>query len=88
MRYILVFSILAFFTFGVFAGDRDKGDSCTSDIQCGFGLQCTGGVCTKKPEFDHGSSGKSGKQCNHDGDCIGSGKCVSGSFGKKYCSGN
>ncbi|EIE03081.1 hypothetical protein LEP1GSC185_2076 [Leptospira licerasiae serovar Varillal str. VAR 010] len=51
-------------------------------------MQCTGGVCTKKQEFDHGNSGKSGNQCNNDGDCIGSGKCVSGSFGKKYCSGN
>ncbi|TGL61521.1 hypothetical protein EHQ64_11000 [Leptospira sarikeiensis] len=58
------------------------------DIQCGFGLQCSGGVCTKKQEFDHGSSGKSGNQCNSDADCIGSGSCVSGTYGKKYCSGS
>lgn len=83
MRYALVFSISLLLSLGsTYAGDKDKGDSCNSDIQCGYGLQCTGGVCTKKQEFDHGNSGKSGNQCNNDGDCIGSGKCVSGSFGK------
>lgn len=88
MKFFLPILLVILFSYPVLAGDNEKGESCNSDIQCGFGLKCTGGVCTKKSEFDFGGSGKSGKQCNNDGDCIGSGKCVSGSFGKKYCSGN
>ncbi len=76
-----------FLTCSIFAGDREKGEKCTADIQCGFGMQCTGGVCTKKPEFDHGS-GKSGNECFSDADCIGSGSCVRGTYGKKHCTGN
>ena len=45
-------------------------------------------MCVKKPEFDFGGSGKSGKECNIDADCIGSGRCAPNNFGKKYCTGN
>lgn len=67
---------------------KDKGDTCTCDGECGFGLHCVDGVCVKQKEFDHGSSGKAGNPCNIDADCIGSGKCVKNNFGQGYCSGN
>ena len=67
---------------------KSKGEKCIGDAECDFGLTCNEGVCVKKKEFDFGSSGKTGKPCQIDADCIGSGKCVEGSFGKKYCSGN
>ncbi|TGK44607.1 hypothetical protein [Leptospira andrefontaineae] len=86
MKYIYLYLILIFLTFSISAGDREKGEKCTADIQCGFGMQCTGGVCTKKPEFDHGS-GKSGNECFSDADCIGSGSCARGTYGKKHCTG-
>ena len=72
----------------VMAGGKGQGEKCFSDSECSFGLTCTDGACVKKKEFDFGSSGKSGKPCNNDADCINSGKCVEGTFGKKVCSGN
>ena len=70
------------------AGSKGQGEKCFADFDCSFGLACTDGACTKKKEFDFGSSGKSGKPCNNDADCINSGTCVEGTFGKKVCSGN
>lgn len=67
---------------------KSAGERCVGDAECDFGAHCNNGVCVKKPEFDRGGSGKSGKPCSIDADCIGSGKCVEGSFGKKYCSGS
>lgn len=81
---IFLFSLTAVV---VFAGSKDKGDKCFSDTECEFNLECSSGVCTKKKEFDFGSSGKTGKPCSVDSDCIGSGTCEEGSFGKKYCTG-
>ncbi len=66
----------------------NPGDRCAGDASCGFGEKCQSGVCIKKNQFDFGGSGKNGKPCNIDADCIGSGKCVSNGFGKKFCSGN
>ncbi|HOO71350.1 MAG TPA: hypothetical protein PK926_06270 [Spirochaetota bacterium] len=70
------------------ADSKSKGDKCFSDSECGFGLECNDGVCVKEKAFDFGSSGKTGKPCNVDSDCIGSGSCEKNSFGKGYCSGN
>ncbi len=67
---------------------KGQGDQCMNDVECDFGLACKSGACVKKPEFDYGSSGKSGKPCNIDADCINSGRCVEGTYGKKVCSGN
>ena len=79
--------IFALLFVGPLQANKNKGEKCFSSTECGFNLHCQGGVCVKKPEFNFGGSGKSGKSCNIDADCIGSGKCVDGSFGKKYCSG-
>jgi hypothetical protein len=81
-------AVLVGISLAAFAGDKKKGDKCVADIECAFGLTCADGACVNKKEFDFGSSGKSGKSCNNDADCIGSGKCVEGTFGKKVCSGN
>lgn len=87
-KYIIAFTLILFaFTF-VHAGSKEKGEQCFSDNECEFQLQCKDGVCVKKSDFDYGSSGKTGKKCSIDADCIGSGKCVEGSFGQKVCSGN
>lgn len=80
--------MVACLSLAAFAGDKKQGEKCVADIECAFGLACTDGACVNKKEFDFGSSGKSGKPCNNDADCIGSGKCVEGTFGKKVCSGN
>lgn len=72
----------------VLAGNKGQGKKCFMDNECSFGLTCSGGACVKKKEFDFGGSGKSGKPCNIDADCINAGKCVEGTFGKKVCSGN
>ncbi len=71
-----------------YTGNKEKGERCNSNIECKFNLTCNDGVCIKKKEFDFGSSGKTGNECNIDADCIGSGKCEKGKFGKKYCTGN
>ncbi len=65
------------------AGDKGVGEKCFSDTECKFLLRCNDGVCIKKKEFDYGGSGKTGKPCNIDADCIGSGKCVEGFFWKE-----
>ena len=78
---------LVLFAPGLVAGDKQAGEKCIADTQCAFQLKCNDGVCVKKKEFDFGGSGKTGKRCNIDADCIGSGECVKGNFGKKYCSG-
>jgi hypothetical protein len=70
------------------AGWKSKGEKCVNNAECGSQLECKNGVCVKKKEWDFGGSGKTGKPCNIDADCIGSGKCVEGSFGRKSCSGN
>lgn len=91
MKKILIVLAAVIFSAAIVAIDadsKDKGDKCFSDGECGFGLSCNDGVCVKKKEFDFGSSGKTGKPCNIDADCIGSGKCEKNSFGKGYCSGN
>jgi len=75
-------------TIVAYAGSKQTGEKCIGDAECEFGNTCSDGVCTKKKEFDFGSSGKTGKPCQIDADCIGSGKCVEGDFGKKHCSGN
>ncbi len=80
--------LLAFISMTVMAGSKGQGEKCFNENECSFGLTCTDGACVKKKEFDFGSSGKSGKPCNNDADCINSGKCVEGTFGKKVCSGN
>jgi hypothetical protein len=72
----------------VMAGSKGQGEKCFVENECSFGLVCTDGACVKKKEFDFGGSGKSGKPCNIDADCINAGKCVEGTFGKKVCSGN
>lgn len=86
-RWIFCAFIL-FFAFSLQAGDRQAGERCIADTECAFQFQCKENVCVKKQEFDYGGSGKSGKSCNIDADCIGAGKCVNGGFGKKVCSGN
>jgi hypothetical protein len=83
--FIISVSVLLFSTLII---SKEKGDKCLNQAECDFGLECHEGVCVKKKEFDYGSSGKTGKPCNIDADCIGSGKCEEGKFGKKYCSGN
>ena len=87
-----IFNIIAIlslvFVTSVWAGSKEKGEKCIGDHECAFNLTCSSNVCVKKKAFDFGSSGKSGKNCNIDADCIGSGKCVEGTFGKKVCSGN
>lgn len=80
---VLCLSLLSIESFS-----KGKGEKCYNDSECDFGLHCNDGVCVKKKEFDFGGSGKTGKPCNIDADCIGAGKCVEGSFGRKYCSGN
>lgn len=85
---IITALIIAFVSMTVIAQIKGTGDKCFADTECSFGLTCTDGACVKKKEFDFGSSGKSGKPCNNDADCINSGKCVEGTFGKKVCSGN
>jgi hypothetical protein len=89
-RIILVafLSIVSFAAISISAGQKGLGEKCLSDAECAFQLRCHDGVCIKKSELDFGSSVKTGKPCNNDADCIGSGKCVEGSFGRKYCSGN
>lgn len=83
------FSIsIALTSISLMAGSKGQGENCFGDYDCSFGLQCSDGACVKKKEFDFGSSGKSGKPCNIDADCINSGKCVTGTYGKKVCSGN
>jgi len=72
----------------VWAGNKEKGDKCVGNHECVYGLTCSSGACVKKKAFSFGGSGKSGKGCQVDADCIGSGKCVTGTFGKKVCSGN
>ncbi|MBN2079005.1 MAG: hypothetical protein JW838_08560 [Spirochaetes bacterium] len=67
---------------------KKQGEHCFNDSECDSKCQCRDGVCVKKREWDFGSSGKSGKECNNDADCINSGKCVKNAFGKGYCSGN
>lgn len=91
MKKMFVMSALlsaAFVSMTVFAGAKGQGEKCFGDHDCSFGLTCTDGACVKKKEFDFGGSGKSGKPCNIDADCINAGKCVEGTFGKKVCSGN
>lgn len=91
MKKLIVITVSLFFAFAslaVMAGSKGQGEKCFADTECEFNLQCKDGVCVKKKQFDFGSSGKSGKPCNNDADCIGSGKCVEGAFGKKVCSGN
>lgn len=80
-------SIVMLASFSVFGNNDNLGKKCFSDAECGGQLNCNDGVCVKKKEFDFGG-GKSGQPCNIDADCINSGKCVEGNFGKKYCSGN
>jgi hypothetical protein len=70
------------------AGWKSKGEKCVNNAECGSQLECRDGVCVKKKEWDFGGSGKTGKPCSSDADCIGSGKCEEGSFGRKYCSGS
>ncbi len=82
---IVLVSVLFFTTLTISKG---KGEKCLNQSECDFGFECNEGVCIKKKEFDFGSSGKTGKPCNIDADCIGLGECVEGEFGKKYCSGN
>ncbi|MBP7734477.1 MAG: hypothetical protein KA369_00760 [Spirochaetes bacterium] len=84
--YALAFVIAVSGT--VMAGGKRQGEKCFMDNECSFGLTCTDGACVKKKEFDFGGSGKNGKPCNIDADCINAGKCVEGTFGKKVCSGN
>ncbi len=87
--FIMIISlVVAGMSLAVMAGSGGQGDKCFADTECEFNLQCKDGACVKKKEFDFGSSGKSGKPCNNDADCINSGKCVEGMFGKKVCSGN
>jgi len=84
MKKILIIGLIA--TAALFAKDKDG--KCFSDSECSFGQECTSGVCTKKKEFDYGGSGKTGKECNIDADCIGSGKCVKSISGQGRCTGN
>jgi hypothetical protein len=91
MKKILLIVIMLFsslFIITTFVISKEKGEKCLNQSECDFGLECHEGVCVKKKEFDFGSSGKTGKPCNIDADCIGSGTCEEGAFGKKYCSGN
>jgi hypothetical protein len=91
MKKIILPFIIVIFSISLLATltlSKSIGEKCIGDSECDFGLKCNEGVCIKKKEFDFGSSGKTGKPCQTDADCIGSGKCVEGSFGKKYCSGN
>ncbi len=82
------FFIISFFALSIELKGKEIGETCTNNSECGFNMQCNNGVCIRKKEFDFGSSGKTGKECNNDAECINSGKCVSNNFGKKYCSGN
>lgn len=89
MKKLFFFTLLislTLITSGFLAAD--PGDKCAGDASCDFGEKCQSGVCIKKRAFDFGGSGKNGKPCNIDADCIGSGSCVSNGFGKKFCSGN
>ncbi len=86
MRKIILITLIA--ASGLFAGNKEKGEQCNMDIECSFGLECSGGVCVKKKEFDFGGSGKTGKKCNIDADCIGSGKCEKSATGQGRCTGN
>ena len=79
----IISTLLLSFTFIM----AEVGGSCTGDASCDFEERCHNGVCIKKKEFDFGSSGKTGKPCQIDADCIGSGSCVDNGFGEKYCSG-
>ncbi|HRS79372.1 MAG TPA: hypothetical protein P5115_19675 [Spirochaetota bacterium] len=79
---------IAFVSMTVMAENKGRGKKCFADTDCSFEQTCTDGACVKKKEFDFGSSGKSGEPCDNDADCINSGKCVEGTFGKKVCSGN
>ena len=85
---VVLSCMIASISMTVIAGNKGQGEKCFNESECDFGLACTDGACVKKKEFDFGSSGKSGKPCNNDADCINSGKCVEGTFGKKVCSGN
>ena len=90
MKKITIFAlsiVISLFLVSLDGKSKSKGDKCFSDGECGFGLTCNDGVCVKERSSDFGSSGKSGKPCNVDSDCIGSGECVKNSFGKGYCSG-
>lgn len=71
----------------LYAGSKSVGQRCIGDAECEFGSECKNGVCTKKKEYDYGSSGKTGQPCMIDADCIGSGRCVEGNYGQKHCSG-
>jgi hypothetical protein len=83
-----LFLLFSIFIFTSLISSKGKGEKCLNNSECDFGTECNDGVCVNKKEFDFGGSGKTGNPCNIDADCIGSGKCVEGSFGKKYCSGN
>ena len=85
---IITALLLALTSMTVIAVGKGQGEKCFMDNECSFGLTCSDGACVKKKEFDFGGSGKSGKPCNNDADCINAGKCVEGTFGKKVCSGN
>ena len=84
MKKLLIIGLIA--TASLFA--KDKGSKCFANTDCSFGQECTDGVCTKKKEFDYGGSGKTGKKCNIDADCIGSGTCEKSASGKGRCTGN
>ncbi len=86
--FLLLVISLSIISLTADAGFKSKGDKCFNSSECGSQLECKDGVCVKKKEWDFGGSGKTGKPCSIDADCIGSGKCVEGSFGKKHCSGN
>jgi len=91
MKKLVIITVSIFITgvlMNVTVLSKDQGEQCFNNSECSFGLTCKGGVCVKKKEFDFGSSGKSGNPCNNDADCINSGKCIEGRYGKKVCSGN
>lgn len=91
MKRIFIVSlsfVISMASLSLMAGSKGQGEKCFADNECSFGLTCTDGACVKKKEFDFGSSGKTGQPCSIDADCINSGKCVQGTFGKKVCSGN
>lgn len=84
---MIAFVMVLGFSLTVVAGKK-QGEHCFNNSECDSQCECKDGVCVKKKEWDFGSSGKSGKECNNDADCINSGKCVRNAFGKGYCSGN
>jgi hypothetical protein len=86
--FVLITLLFSAALFTIDASSKNKGDKCISDGECGFGLECSDGVCTKDNKVGYSGSGKSGKPCNNDSDCIGSGQCEKNNFGKGVCTGD